>query len=117
MAGGGPWATRLVGRRQEIAELEGHRRRAAAGEFGCILVTGDPGMGKSRLVAELVSRNRSRVTGLTARAYPLGASSPFGLWTEALELPLRDLPAKEVTALCGGFLDDLAGVLRGVAAA
>lgn len=116
MASGGPWATRLVGRGEEMGELEAHRRRATAGEFGCVLVTGEPGLGKSRLVAELLARNRSRIIGLAARAYPLGAASSFGLWAEALELRLRDLPPEEITDLCGGFIEDLAGVLRGVAA-
>jgi len=40
----------------------------------------------------------------------------FGLWAEALDRYLRDLPAEQVASACGGFLEDLAGLLRGVAA-
>src|SRR5207253_1425903 len=39
----------------------------------------------------------------------------FGVWAEAFEEHLRQLPPEEVAALCGGFLDDLAGLLRSVA--
>ena len=45
----------------------------------------EPGLGKSRLTAELVSRHRRWTTGLVARGHPLGATASFGLWAEALE--------------------------------
>ena len=55
--------------------------------------------------------------GLSARAYPLASSTAFGLWAEALERHLQSVPPAEVSGLCGGYLDDLAGLLRSVAAA
>lgn len=111
-----PRGPRLVGREGELAALEAELDRAGAGEFRCVLLLGEPGIGKTRLVAELLSRQAERVLALTARAYPLGDTASFGLWSEALERHLRDLPGKEVGELCGGFLDDLAGLLRSVAA-
>jgi DNA-binding CsgD family transcriptional regulator len=92
------------------AEIE----RAAGGEFRCLVLLGEAGVGKTRLARELLT---GRVTGLSARAYPLGVASEFGLWSEALEGQLRGLPAAEVSALCAGFLDDLAVLVRAVAAA
>jgi DNA-binding CsgD family transcriptional regulator/tetratricopeptide (TPR) repeat protein len=92
------------------AEVE----RAAGGGFRCLLLLGEAGVGKTRLARELLT---GRVTGLSARAYPLGGASEFGLWAEALEGQLRGLPAAEVSALCAGFLDDLAVLVRSVAAA
>ena len=92
------------------AEIE----RAAGGEFRCLVLLGEAGVGKTRLARELLT---GRVTGLSARAYPLGGASEFGLWSEALEGVLRGLPAAEVSALCAGFLDDLAVLVRAVAAA
>jgi hypothetical protein len=53
---------------------------------------------------------------LSAAAYPLGQTAAFGLWAEALESHLSGLSAEEVDALSGGFLDDLAVLLRSVAA-
>lgn len=110
------WSTRLVGRAAELAELERERRRAAGGEFRCVLLVADPGVGKTRLAAELLARHRRGSIGLSARAYPLGATASFGVWAEALEGHLRALPGEAVARLCGGFLDDLAGILRSVAA-
>jgi DNA-binding NarL/FixJ family response regulator len=111
-----PWATRLVGRRAEIAELEREYRRAGAGEFRSILMLADPGVGKTRLAREFLVRKRGRAITLSARAYPLGESVSFGMWSEALEGQLRGLDAEEVSRLCGGFVDDLATVVRSVAA-
>jgi predicted ATPase len=111
-----PWQTRLVGRQSELARLEEEWRRAASGQFRCVVVAGDPGVGKTRLVEELAARHRRRAVTLSARAYPLGTTASLGLWAEALEHQLRGLPAEDVSRLCGGFLDDLAELLRSVAA-
>jgi DNA-binding NarL/FixJ family response regulator len=111
-----PWATRLVGRHAEIAELEREHRRAAAGEFRSLLLLADAGIGKTRLASEFLARKRDRAITLSARAYPLGETASFGLWSEALEGHLREIDAEEVSELSGGFLDDLAAVIRSVAA-
>ena len=105
-----------MGRAEPLALLEEELERAAAGEFRCVLVLGEPGVGKSRLAGELVARRRGVVTALAARAHPLGATTAFGVWAEALERHLRSLPAEEVERLCAGFLDDVARLLRSVAA-
>src|SRR5205823_9176986 len=62
------------------------------------------------------ARHARTVTVLSARAHVLGATTAFGLWAEALERHLRTLPADQITGLCQGFLDDLATLLRSVAA-
>jgi DNA-binding CsgD family transcriptional regulator len=111
------WATTLVGRRAELAELEREYKRAAAGEFRSVLILADPGIGKTRLAREFLARKRGRAITLVARAYPLGESVSFGVWSEALESHLRELGAEEISRLCGGFLDDLATVVRSIAAA
>ena len=106
---------RLVGRGGELAQLEAELRRAIAGELRCVLLLADPGVGKTRLAAELLNRHQRTAIGLSARAYPLGATASFGLWMEAFERHLSRLPPAEIRALCGGVLDDLASVLRSVA--
>jgi class 3 adenylate cyclase len=112
-----PRGPRLVGRERELDVLEAELERAGAGEFSCVLVVGEPGVGKTRLASELLARHRNHILGLSARAYPLGTTASFGLWAEALERHLRGLAPTEVSRLCGGFLGDLAGLLRSVAAA
>jgi class 3 adenylate cyclase/DNA-binding CsgD family transcriptional regulator len=108
---------RLVGREDELAVLNSEWARASAGEFRCVLLLGDAGMGKTRLAAELLDGPAADAVALPARAYPFGQTASFGLWSEALERHLRRLAVHEIVELCGGFLDDLAGLLRSVAAA
>jgi DNA-binding CsgD family transcriptional regulator len=111
-----PRETLLVGRAVELAELELERQSAAAGEFRVVLLLADPGIGKTWLAREFLARNRRRTIGLSARAFPLGASASFGVWSEAFEHHFRGLPAADVMRLCGGYLGDLAALLHSVAA-
>jgi len=106
---------KLVGRAGELAALEAELQRAATGEFRCVLLSGDPGVGKTRLGEEVLARSAATSTTLVSRARPLGAAASFGLWAEAFEQHLRELPLEEVAQLCGGILDDLASLLRSVA--
>jgi len=69
---------RLVGRERELAEAEAHWRRAASGEGQVLLVSGEPGVGKTRLVRELAAQ--AQVMGarlLTAECYAEGGA-PYG---------------------------------------
>ncbi|MDQ1384316.1 MAG: hypothetical protein QOG65_1695, partial [Actinomycetota bacterium] len=111
-----PRSLDLVGRVAEIEELEAEYARAEAGELRAVLLLGDGGLGKTRLAGEL-ARNRGKdAVCLTARAYPLGATSSLGLWVEALEQHLRALDAEEISELCGAAIEDLAALLPSVAA-
>jgi class 3 adenylate cyclase/DNA-binding CsgD family transcriptional regulator/tetratricopeptide (TPR) repeat protein len=112
-----PRGPRLVGREQELAILESELSQTAEGEFHSVLLLGEPGVGKTRLAGEFLSRHAQQSVTLVGRAYPFGQTASFGLWSEALERHLRELSVHEVVGVCGGFLDDLAGLLRSVAAA
>ncbi|HZR49889.1 MAG TPA: AAA family ATPase [Streptosporangiaceae bacterium] len=69
----------LVGRDRQFGELIAGWRTARAGTGAVILLAGEGGIGKTRLVLELQTR-----AGATAvRAGPVVAA-PFVLWTEAL---------------------------------
>ena len=46
---GTAWQTKLVGRAGELAALEEEWRRAASGQFRCVLVEGDPGVTLAKL--------------------------------------------------------------------
>jgi hypothetical protein len=73
-----------------------------------VLLLADPGIGKTHLARTFLERHRRTTAALSARAFRLGATESFGVWSQALEDHLRGLSADEVTALCGGYLDDLA---------
>jgi hypothetical protein len=104
----------LVGRREEMAALEDEFARAAAGEFRVVMLSGEAGVGKSRLTRELLARHAD-AAGMFARAHPLGVTAAFGVWAEAIDPLLQGRSDREVTAACGGLLDDLSSLFHRVA--
>ncbi len=107
----------LVGRARELAWLKDELERARAGRFGIVLLVAEAGVGKTRLTGELLGRHAQECICLSARAHALGDTTSFGLWAEAFEGHLRSCDPAEVVELCGGLLDDVAGLLRSAAVA
>ncbi|HLI41171.1 MAG TPA: AAA family ATPase [Streptosporangiaceae bacterium] len=89
----------MCGRDDELGLLRHALAQALAGQGGVVFITGEPGIGKSRLVRELTGDARRR-GALTAagRAVPGGSGTPYRPLTEALLQILRDrpLPAGEL---------------------
>jgi tetratricopeptide (TPR) repeat protein len=102
----------LVGRDAELAALDEQLALVRTGAFRVVLVTGEPGIGKSRLVNELAERQRDSAVVVGSRAFELGMTYSLALWVEAFERLLGSAPAAEVRRLCGSSLRDLALVLR-----
>ena len=77
--------TPLVGREVELAQLRDALQAALAGRGQLAAVTGEAGIGKSRLVAELVagaSRKGARI--LLGRCHETEQVLPFGPWINVL---------------------------------
>src|SRR5262249_12925775 len=72
---GGRGFSRLVGREPELTMLEQALRDAAAGRPGAVLITAEPGAGKSRLCHEMIERSRG-VPLYYARALSHGRMLP-----------------------------------------
>ena len=78
----------LVGREENFAELVGAWRAARSGCGGAVLLEGEGGIGKTRLVEELqgaalrAAPDATLIAGTTA-AGP-GRAAPFAIWTDAL---------------------------------
>ena len=86
----------LVGRASELKRLDHELERATIDGARCVLVTGDPGLGKTRLCTEFAARRRDTALVLNARGYALGATEALGLWSEALDGPLGRLRRDEL---------------------
>src|ERR671930_1937465 len=76
-------SSRMIGRSAELAELEAALAEAADGRASLVLVAGESGVGKTRLLAELM--DRARDGGALVRA---GETVGFGGEAERPYLPL-----------------------------
>jgi len=102
----------LVGRAHERAALDGALDALAAGASRVVLVEGEPGIGKSRLLADLAERTSERGwTALGARASEFEADLPYALWTEALDRQLSELGDRRLARLGLADAPALAAVL------
>ncbi|MCP4536608.1 MAG: protein kinase [Chloroflexi bacterium] len=80
---------RLVGRERELAEGRALWKKAVAGESQMLLVSGEPGIGKSRLVRELVTQ--AEVSGgraLVGVSYAEG-DAPYAAFRQIIRQALR----------------------------
>lgn len=77
----------LVGRAQETAQLEDHWRRVRQGKARWVHVTGEAGIGKSRLVAQFAQRvaQQAHHRAYVCRCYSQSAGRAFGPIIELLE--------------------------------
>jgi DNA-binding SARP family transcriptional activator/tetratricopeptide (TPR) repeat protein len=82
----------LVGRDRDLARLMETWRAARAGLGSAVVVSGEAGIGKTRLAAELAERARAEGACVAAcAALDLGGTAPFGLWAELVRDLARDL--------------------------
>ena len=67
----------LIGRAPEMAVLRSSLARARAGQGQLVLVTGEGGMGKSRLVADLLAAEMPASRTIVLQCTPYNVASPF----------------------------------------
>ena len=97
----------LVGRQRDLAVLEKAFAMRDGPHF--LVVTGDRGVGKTRLITELSGSLRETGTKvLGARAFPLGSAAPFALLSDCFTPLLRDLDSSTLQVLTRGGLAELA---------
>ena len=102
---------RLVGRERESATLRGLLDRAAAGHGGLVVISGEPGIGKRSLVADLTAYARScGAVVLSGRA--VAGSGPYRAVSDALLPLVRTGQVRETTEL-RPFRGALARILPG----
>jgi DNA-binding SARP family transcriptional activator/ABC-type cobalamin/Fe3+-siderophores transport system ATPase subunit len=77
--------TPLIGRSAELMVLHGALEDARSGQGRIVVLLGEAGIGKSRLVAEILTEARQRNGRvLFGRAYESAQILPFGPWVDAV---------------------------------
>jgi len=93
----------LVGRADYLARLDEGLADARLGESTAVLIGGEAGVGKSRLVSEFAARAAGHARALTGGCLELGASGlPFAPFTGLLRQLVRELGLQGVAELLSG---------------
>jgi ATP/maltotriose-dependent transcriptional regulator MalT len=108
--------TRLVGRDAELAALVAALDDARDGRSRLVLVSGEAGVGKTRLVDELLHQAGGSVLPLVGACVDLGDDAlPFAPFASALREPMRAAGVSGLVALAAGGSDDRRRLYEGVA--
>lgn len=74
----------FIGRKEALQKLSQSLKRARAGNGGLVLISGEAGIGKSRLLQEFASRQHGRVRVIMGSASPESSCMPYQPLIEAL---------------------------------
>ncbi|HSK55761.1 MAG TPA: AAA family ATPase, partial [Jiangellales bacterium] len=112
-----PLADRLVGRAEELGALDGALAGADEGRSVAIELVGEPGIGKTRLLAELAARtDRGGRLVLSGSASELERDLPFSVFVDALDEYLRGLDPGLLADLDADVRTELAHVFPSLTA-
>jgi DNA-binding CsgD family transcriptional regulator/tetratricopeptide (TPR) repeat protein len=107
-------STSFVGREEELRRLERGLQSAAAGEPATLLIGGEAGVGKTRLVHEFAGRVGREAQVLLGSCIQLGGGGlPYGPIVDALRPLAQNLDPAELDELLGPTSDDLTRLLPG----
>ena len=98
----------FVGRSEDLAHLRSLLKRALKGKGGALFLTGEAGVGKSRLALLLAEEARGQGwTVATGRAYPAEAGVPYALFSDAMMPTLKELGRESLAVLTRGSETEL----------
>ena len=102
----------FVGRDDELAELRGALDSALAGSGRLVLVSGEPGIGKSRLTDELIDQARARgARVLVGRCWEAGGAPAYWPWVQSLRAYLDEVEPEALREQLGPDAGELAQLL------
>jgi DNA-binding CsgD family transcriptional regulator len=105
----------LVGRTVELSALHAALDAAGAGRGGALILSGESGVGKTRLLNAMAEEARRRGWAVAAgRAFPLETGVPYALFSEAFLPLLRGLDSSALAILARGGEAELAQLLPGL---
>lgn len=110
-----PWpkpeylSSSLVGRDKEYAQLVGHLKAASRGQERMVIIDGEVGIGKTRLVQELLNLAEPDFHLLIGRCYESEMALPYQPLVEALRgfLPTLDINRVQISSLWLGEVSKL----------
>jgi ATP/maltotriose-dependent transcriptional regulator MalT len=108
---------RLVGRAEETSSLDGALADVDRGRSATLELVGEPGIGKTRLLAELTARADARgQLVLSGSASELERDLPFSVFVDALDEYVRGLERRRLDALDEDVRAELAHVFPSMTA-
>jgi ATP/maltotriose-dependent transcriptional regulator MalT len=106
----------LVGRAEELGSLDQLLVELESGEPSAIVVVGEPGIGKTRLLGELAARaDDRRQIVLSGSASELERDLPFWVFVEALDEYVQALDPRQLSSLDDDVRAELARVFPSLA--
>src|SRR4051795_1769650 len=109
-------ATHLVGRAPELSAVDRLLAQVGAGRSAALELVGEPGIGKTRLLAELAARADARgYLVLSGRAGELELDLPFWVFVDALDEYVQSLDPHRLDTLDGDVRAELATVFPSLA--
>jgi DNA-binding SARP family transcriptional activator len=109
---GGRGPGSFVGRERELRELLDGLDAAIAGKGRLFLISGEPGIGKSRLVEQLTRHARERgAEVLVGRCWEAGGAPAYWPWVQALRAYVRDRDPEQLRTQLARGAPDIAQIL------
>ena len=109
---------RLVGRENELDSIDRALGELDRGEPAALALVGEPGIGKTRLLAEVATRADGRgYLVLAGSTSELESDLPFGVFVDALDEYVQSLEPERLESLDDGVRAELAQVLPSLPAA
>jgi ATP/maltotriose-dependent transcriptional regulator MalT len=113
MTGNRALAPNMIGRHEQLRELESYLQAARDGAGQVLFLGGEAGVGKTRLLREFaaVARSRGGTTILEGRCYDEDPAMPYGPFVDAIRVAVRESGPEAVAQACDPWADDLARLL------
>ena len=107
----------IVGRDSELEQLRAAVARGTAGDTPTAVISGEAGVGKSRLVAELAAARAELGVSVVVGGCPAVVDTPlpYAPIVAAIEALLRDADEGDITTLLDGIGADLLRIVPGLA--
>jgi DNA-binding SARP family transcriptional activator len=107
-----PPASVFVGREAEFTELLAGLDDAFAGRGRLFLLTGEPGIGKSRLADEVITHARTRGARIfVGRCWEAGGAPAYWPWVESLRAYVRESDSATLRTELGAGAADIAQII------